>query len=199
MHKLQAEQAEAGHTFQVVSTFEISNDEEYEEATTLLKAVKAKAKFWEQERKVSVEPLNQELKRINGFFKPVTNKLEEIEAALKRIIGAYTLRKHQEQQRLLVEAAEAARKAAAEQTVTQDAPDNTQTLALMAEAQAVAAPRIAGIGVKEVIDWELIDPNAVPEIYKSVDKAKVDAAIKAGARDIPGLRIFKTARVSARG
>jgi hypothetical protein len=54
------------------------------------------------------------------------------------------------------------------------------------------------VSVSKVWKWELVDPMQVPTEYWSIDPAKLDAAVKAGAREIPGVRVYEDARVIAR-
>lgn len=63
---------------------------------------------------------------------------------------------------------------------------------------AAAATVPKNITVGEVWTFEVLDEAEVPVEFKSVDSSKVNLAIKAGLRDIPGLRIFSQARVTVR-
>ncbi len=177
----------------VVKGYVIQSDDEYEDAAELLKVVKHKFKVLDEERTVSVKPLNDEVKEINAWFKPALDRLKECEGELKKIMGAYSLRKQEEQQRLLAEASKAAEAA----LVTATDPQ-ANVMALVQQATAAQAPKVAGVSVSKVWKWELLDPAQVPAEYWSIDPAKLDAAVKAGARDIPGVRVYEDARVIAR-
>lgn len=177
----------------VVRDYVIQSDEEYEDAAELLKVVKHKFKVLDEERTVSVKPLNDEVREINAWFKPALDRLKDCEGELKKIMGAYSLRKQEEQQRLLAEAAKAAE--AALVTATDPQAD---VMALVQQATATQAPKVAGVSVSRIWKWELVDPAQVPMEYWSIDPAKLDAAVKAGAREIPGVRVFEDARVIAR-
>jgi hypothetical protein len=178
---------------EVVKGYVIQSDNEYADAAELLKIVKHKFKVLDEERTVSVKPLNDEVKEINAWFKPALDRLKDCEGELKRIMGAYSLAKQQEQQRILAEAAKAAEAA----LVTASDPQ-ANVMALVQQATEAQAPRVAGVSVSRVWRWELVDAEQVPSDYWSIDPAKLDAAVKAGARDIPGVRIYEDARVIAR-
>jgi hypothetical protein len=178
---------------EVMKGYVIQSDEEFEDAAELLKVVKHKFKVLDEERTISVKPLNDEVKEINAWFKPALDRLKDCEAELKKIMGAYSLVKQQEQQRLLAEAAKAAEAA----LVTATDPQ-ASVMALVQQATAAQAPKVAGVSVSKVWKWELADPEQVPAEYWSIDPAKLDAAVKAGARDIPGVRVYEDARVIAR-
>ncbi len=77
-------------------------------------------------------------------------------------------------------------------------PDLEPARALVKAAQAAQPVRTKGVAVTQSWDWELVDESAVPEHLKSCDVKKVTAAVKAGAREIPGIRIFEVAKVVAR-
>lgn len=178
---------------EVMKGYVIQSDDEYADAAELLKVVKHKFKVLDEERTISVKPLNDEVKEINAWFKPALDRLKECEAELKKIMGAYSLAKQQEQQRLLAEASRAAEAA----LVTASDPQ-ANVMALVQQATDAQAPRVAGVSVSRVWKWELVDPSQVPSDYWSIDPAKLDAAVKAGAREIPGVRVYEDARVIAR-
>ncbi len=177
----------------VVKGYVIQSDDEYEDAAELLKVVKHKFKVLDEERTVSVKPLNDEVREINAWFKPALDRLKECEGELKKIMGAYSLRKQEEQQRLLAEASKAAE--AALVTATDPQAD---VMALVQQATATQAPRVAGVSVSKIWKWELVDPAQVPMEFWSIDPDKLDEAVKAGAREIPGVRVYQDARVIAR-
>jgi hypothetical protein len=108
-------------------------------------------------------------------------------------MGAYSLLKQREQQRLLAEASKASEQA----LVTASSPQES-VMGLIQQATAAQAPKVAGVSVSVVWKWELVDPAQVPDAYLSVDPAKLDAAVKAGERGIPGVRIYEDTRVIAR-
>lgn len=178
---------------EVMKGYVIQSDDEYADAAELLKVVKHKFKVLDEERTISVKPLNDEVKEINAWFKPALDRLKECEVELKKIMGAYSLAKQQEQQRLLAEASKAAEAA----LVTASDPQ-ANVMALVQQATDAQAPRVAGVSVSRVWKWELVDPSQVPSDYWSIDPAKLDAAVKAGAREIPGVRVYEDARVIAR-
>lgn len=94
---------------------------------------------------------------------------------------------------MLAEAAKAAEAA----LVTSSNPQQS-VMQLVHQATAAQAPKVAGVSVSKVWKWELVDPNQVPAEYWSIDPAKLDAALKNGVREIPGVRVYEDARVIAR-
>jgi hypothetical protein len=59
-------------------------------------------------------------------------------------------------------------------------------------------PQVAGVHSRETWEWELTDAALVPKEYWSIDPGKLSVAVKAGARDIPGVRVFKRTNIVAR-
>lgn len=168
---------------------ELKSNEEMALASEMIKDVKRFFKEIDAERQEYTKPLNEMLGEVNGLYQPVLKKLTSIEAALKVAVGNYT-RVQQEQQRALLAAAAA--EAAAQKTREQAEAVVQQALQV---AQAAPPMKVGGVSVTEVWDFELVDTEQVPRQYLAVDATKVKAAIKAGVRDIPGLRIFSKASV----
>lgn len=171
--------------YDIVKDHKIVDEKEYEEATELLKVTKGKIKLLDQERTLAVKPMNDQVKEINNWFKKPLDKLKSIETVLKTMLGEYQIRQRQEQERLLAAAA-------AKET------NHAEAQLLVLEAAKKTAPAVAGVSVREVWKWDLADEAQVPHEYYSIDPSKIDAAVKAGARDIPGIRIYKDTRVAVR-
>ncbi len=171
----------------VVQGYVIETKKDYDDAGTVLQMVKTRFKQLEEARKIAVQPLNKLVSETNAKFRPAQDRLEGIEATLKKMMGAFALKQREEQQQLLL----ASQKAAVAQV-----PD--AALAFLQKANETVVPSKAGISVRKVWKWELIDDTKVPETFKSVDPKKLDAAVKAGIRDIPGVRVFEDSAVTVR-
>lgn len=65
-----------------------------------------------------------------------------------------------------------------------------------------AAPVVGALGSRTHLQdhwtYEVVDLGEVPRAYLVIDPSKVAAAIRAGQRDIPGLRIFNDKRLVSR-
>jgi hypothetical protein len=59
--------------------------------------------------------------------------------------------------------------------------------------------KVAGVSVVPVWRFEVVEPVAVPLDYLSPDPAKIQAAITAGVRSIPGVTIFETTSAKSTG
>jgi len=183
--KLQDSLQESVKFYDIIKDHEIADEQEYQEATDLLKATKGKIKLLDQERTLTVKPLNEQVREINSWYKKPLDKLKTIESSLKKMLSRYQLRQREEQAKLLAEAA-------SEQT------DHAKAQQLVMQAAKKTAPAISGVSVREVWKWELEDASKVPSEYLTVDHSKVDAAVKSGKRDIPGIRVYQDAQVAVR-
>jgi hypothetical protein len=172
----------------IVEGYSISEKAEFDAAGELLLLVKRRYKEFEALRVSMVKPLNDQVSGVNAQFRPGLNRLGTIEARLKGMMGQYTLAQREEQQRLLQAAAEASRARTA----------GDLALALRQQANEVVTPQKDGVTITKVWDWELLDAAPVPREYLSVDPTKLNAAVKAGVREIPGVRIFETSKVVVR-
>lgn len=64
------------------------------------------------------------------------------------------------------------------------------------EARAVEDHRVSN--TSRVWVFDVVDANAVPREYLVVDEKKIRAAVRAGAREIPGVKIYQDVKVSIR-
>jgi hypothetical protein len=141
-------------------------------------AIDAKRKSW-------VEPLKRVAKDIDATFKPLLDALKEAEKLLKDKIGSYAL----------AQAAARTKAIAAAGALSQSDPEAAS--AAIAEAVALEAPKLDGVGATIEWDGEVIDAALIPREYLIPDVAALRAMTKAAARDpkIPGWRAFQRATV----
>lgn len=169
----------------IVQDHEIAGADEYEQVTEFLKVTKHKMKLLDQERSISVKPLNDQVREINQWFKKPLDKLKEIEVALKKMLTSYQVKQREEQERLLAAAASAA-------------TEHAEAQALILAATKQAPPTVSGLSVREVWQWQVTDLSLIPHEFFSLDHSKLDAAVRSGAREIPGVKVYKDTRVSVR-
>jgi len=177
-----------------IKDLKITDDEEYESLVENLKEVKRVMSELEETRTGITKPMNDELRAINAQFADPMSRLQFIEKQMKIASTNYVAEKRAEQQRMLAEAAAAARTTAA------NGGDVANVVAQMVnEAAAAKAPVVSGVSFSERWEWSVTDLSLIPREYLRVDESKVNGAVKAGVRSIPGLHIFPTttARVVA--
>ena len=115
---------------------------------------------------------------VDELFRPVIGACAQIETLLKRKIAEYTAR------------VEAARRGAMHALATRIG----ESAALRIEPPAKAE----GVTVRKALAFEVEDASRVPREYCSPDQVLIRAAVNAGARTIPGVRIYEKEQVIAR-
>lgn len=159
-------------------SLEVTTDEEATWAAEKLRELKGAAKKAEEDRTSISRPLNEALRALNALAKRVSEPLAKAEGIIKGKLSAYAAAREQDREDAMVEAA---------------AGDPT------ALARTAPAAPLEGVTMREVWDFEVEDPNAVPREYCVVDPRKIREAMTNGdPRQIPGVRFFKKAIVSAR-
>lgn len=195
--QLQAQLQEAQGFAAYLSTFHISNQQMMNQAAAWLNGwehegvrylgIKAKWSMLDEMRKDIVRPWQEKVKEVQAFFKPALDALAETEKLLKQRITEGQALANQAQQQALLEAQAAHQQGNIQQVAT---------LAQQASQADVVLP--AGIHARTVIRFEVQDPSQLPGPLWSPDPAKIQAAIDAGYRQIPGVRIWEEQVVSGR-
>lgn len=171
-----------------VADIAIVTDDDYESALEVLKTVKSMANELEAVRTSITKPINENLRAVNALFSEPSSRLQIAEKRLKSLTVKYVADKREEQQRMI---AEAAALLVTNPQTKQSTPESAQAyVASIAQVAAIKPPVVSGVSFSERWDWSLVDLSLVPREYLCIDAAKVNAAIKGGARQIPGLNIF---------
>lgn len=190
-HGLVVEGSRTGEAAALADSFQINGHDDLMVASNILRHAKDRWKALEEQRTSVTGPLNEILRTVNGWFKPVQTGLVRVETTLKNKIAAYTLAQKAAQ--------EAAMRAAAEAIQA-----NNQMMASQQLAAMVPAPPPQGIAVREIWDFVIENEALVPNEYKIVDPAKIKAAIwyanteKTPPLPIPGVRFFLRGSVTVR-
>jgi hypothetical protein len=175
----------------------ISSVDEKDGAVVFLKEIKSAYNEAEKRRKFLVDPLNAHVKTINAEIKKFTEPLLTLEKNIKTAISDF------------VDAQERARQAEQNRLLLA-AQKEQEEINKLAEAEGVEAPIINvpmlnevethtdGATVKKVWTFEVADPAQIPREYLSPDLVAIGAAVKAGAREIPGVRVYQKSQVSVR-
>ena len=164
-----------------------------ETATNFLRQVKTLEKELDAERKALVEPLKAESSAIDARYREPRRALERIESMLKKRIGE-------------VHAAADQARAAALTAASEAAQSGDQAAAVLAIAQASAAPpETPGVSVRYKWVALVADVTKIPRDYMMVDGGKLAAVSKAHGTGptapaaIAGVEWTREPIVSARG
>lgn len=179
---------------------EISDEKIYERATTLGTRIKAVIDSIEKRRKAVKQPYLNATTAIDAAFKLVQaadeatlkpernlrKELDEAHAGIKSRLSVFDTKKFNEEEDRRNKERELLAEAAAKDGIEMDvqAPATVQ-MGSTKSAHGGAAVR------KVVIDWEVVNEAEVPRSLLSIDPAKVQAQIDAGATSIPGLKLTR--------
>jgi hypothetical protein len=145
------------------------------------------AKTLDLKRQDYVMPALEEQRRINGFFKPVIDRLDAMSKGfIKQVNDFVQLEAKRERERQAQIAKEEAEKLL-----------SGQKLDPKPEPIRPVSPNVT-VSTQTVWIYEVADLSKVPREYLDIDTVKVNQAIKAGVRDIPGLKIRSEERVTRR-
>jgi hypothetical protein len=177
-------------TLVYVASVELKNEDSLIEANALLKDLKAELKAIDEMKTSATKPMNESLKIVRAWFRPLEDLGEAIEAKLKQKIATCTLalrKKAEEDSQKLLAAA--------------DSSDYNTLTTLVQEAQV--APTLKGTSVREVWVATIAYPNAVPRDWCVPDDKRIAAharntPIEQAPKPIAGVTFMKKAVVSAR-
>jgi hypothetical protein len=178
------------------NSIEITDDESDVVAAEFLAQVKTARKRVDELRHWFTDPLEAQKKAIIARFKATDAPLEQAQ----KIVGgkhiAYTrakeeaARKEQERLRKLAEARqERAVKRAEEKGL--EAPVPVIPMPTIEAPPKTIHTAAGAVTTRKVWRHEVVDFAALPEEYKVADEVKLGKVVRAGVREIPGVRIFE--------
>lgn len=158
--------------------FSVSSQWSAEEAMNLIAKLKGYIKKIEEVRKRVNEPHRKATIYNNEKCRPFTDKLERIEHILFAKINAWKV-KYEEEQKLLEQEAEQLK--------------NALQLDVSPHITREATLRTSEALVYEKTQWkfDIECLSEVPRQYLMIDEEKVEAALKSGVREIPGLKVYQ--------
>lgn len=171
--------------------------------------MKGIAKSIETARRAKLKPIEDAIKALNKLCKEITDPLRAEIDRLERAAGAFQADQDRKA-RIAAEAAEAAaERDRSEQTqvISRDSIDQTLSAATLVAppvvAPAVIPKAVKGASTERFWDWELVDAWELAKHSKDAVDIKVKASVvnawvKAGSREIPGIRIFENTTVVAK-
>jgi hypothetical protein len=158
--------------------FKVCTQPQADKLGELLTESKRRYKELEAQRTSATKPLLEAKRNVDSWFKPATSALKKVETLLKGKLAAFMV----EQERAKAAALEAG--------------DHDTAMAL-AEPEAPS-----NMSARTVWTWEVVDIDQVPDDYivKTVNKAKVDAMLKAtgGQGKVSGLKITESRSLTVR-
>jgi len=176
---------------------EIVDEETLNHANDLLQSAKNVKKAIEKKERSLLDPLNDTRAQIIAGFKPAKNEMDAIikilsdekiipyQMALKKQIEDF---KREEEARLKKE-----HEAAAMEGKEVEAIQIENQLNAVAEIQTSNKIKsdYSSSSIQMLWDFEIYDASVVPQEFLMPDEKKIKEAIKGGARDIKGIKIFQ--------
>lgn len=178
--------------------FSVTSEVGVMSCTDVVSKVSALKKTMETNRKNTIKDADFYVRSVNRFCKIYRDKVDGIIKAGKAKIGNYQFIKEQKRREAEAEARKAKdslqadldKKAAAGGYEPVQMPDP-----VVPETTGPVRTESGSSSTLMVWDWEITNQIEVPVRFLSVDSKKVDQAIKAGIRDIPGINIFQKPQV----
>lgn len=172
------------------------------DATSTLAFIAGVKKRIEEKRTFFVKPLNDQVKKINELFKETAAPLARADYILRGKLLAYQMdvrRKKKEEDDRLRALAEKEQKRLEKQAEKKGLPAPPPVVVPVSQAPAKTIQTGMGSATsKTVWDFDIIDEDQIPRAYLVVDQAKIRAVVKAGVREIPGVKIFQTEQLAVR-
>lgn len=173
----------------------IASDEDLTLATDTLGVIAKIKKQLEEKRTFFVKPLNDQVKRINEMFKAWSAPLDRADQIIRGKVLAY----RQEQERRRREEEERLRKLAEKEharLVRQaekrgETPPPPPPVPVIPQTAKTVAGTVGSVTTRKEWDFEIVDETLIPREYLMVNEAKIRAVVRAGVRNIPGVRIFE--------
>lgn len=184
----------------------VKTPEQYEQAASVLKMLKAQSKTLEDKRRELVAPFIQGKQALDDFFKKPQRLLQD---AIDRINGAMNSfraeedrKAREEQARLAAIKAKEAEELAALADIAQEDGDMEAAQALVMQAAKVEAatpvvvPNVPKTEARTRKNWtfEITDANAIPREFLMPDTKKIGEYVRAmkESASIAGVKVFFT-------
>jgi hypothetical protein len=183
---------------------------DYERAAKQLVDLKTEIDKVEADKDSVYKPINAGLRAFSALVARALNPLKQYEVAIKAAMIRYSDEQDRirlEQQRVENERAENERKRLLEISDRAAAKgqdkkaENFADRAAMVQAPVVQseAPKVAGITIPKVWDFEITDEDLIPREYLDVSEVRIRKVVNAlkGDTKIAGVRVFEKKRIAA--
>ena len=176
----------------------VSDPESVKDATKDLSLIANTKRAIEKKRKEYVDPLNEQVKEINTFFKTLTEPITEADKITRNKVLDYNReieRQRQEAQRI---EDEKFRLAQEEMKLKGEITVDLTPIEKPAETPNRVRTDV-GLTSKMVIrKWELEDITKVPVEYLKVDEVAIGKLVRAGIKSITGIKIWEEETLQVR-
>lgn len=180
---------------QQADALEIRDDSGEKQAVDAAAQAKKLVNALEDQRKSVIADPDKFVRSVNSFVRTFRQPLDNVVNTLRLKIGTFQYEKELERRKIQKAMEEEARKL--QEKLDAEAKEAGIELP---PVMPVPAPRPdsitrteAGASASIRTQWtgEIIEPGKVPREYCSPDQSKISQAVKAGVRQIPGVKIFE--------
>ena len=150
------------------------------------------------------KPLDESKKRIMALFSPFIDQFEKATKIIKDKVRDYYFEQEEkarqaEKERLL---AEAKREEEIQKAQEEDREPVVEEIPVIPEVK-VPEKTVKGVAggsmtVKKIWKFTIVDPKLIPEEYWIIDEGLIREAVRNGAREISGVKIYEDKVVSVR-
>jgi len=168
----------------------VENQTEADEANEILKKITHGLKLMEEKRKSFTAPLNQSLKEINETFKQMALPVNAAKTALSDRLMSW---RRQEQARIDEERAKAVREEERRRKIQEAHAAKGHVVKEDITPVVKPIPFSVNDTTKVQLRWtyEIEDDTKIPRDYLTVNGPAITQAVRAGVRDIPGVKIYQ--------
>jgi hypothetical protein len=174
---------------------EIATDEGEKQAVDAAAQAKKLVNALEDQRKTVIGEPDKFVRTVNGFVRGFRQPLDEVVNTLRQKIGAFQYQKELERRKIEAamreEAARLQEKLKAEAAQAGVEPPPLMPVPAPRPDSITRTEQGASASIRTAWTAEITDPDQVPREYCSPDQTKINQAVKAGVRQIPGVRIFE--------
>ena len=163
---------------------QINTEVDQSAATELIGQVKSILKALEGRRKAFTTGANDYIKTVNILYRGLKEPLERAEKVLKQKMGAFFRKQEELRQKEEIKLKKKMDRAAEK---GKEIPIEQPKI----ESQKSVKTENSGASFIKVWKHEIIDAEKVPREFCKPDEVKLNAAVKAGLRSIPGVKIYE--------
>jgi hypothetical protein len=190
--------AQANAMQQLATAMIVETVEHVTAATNFLGFLATSKKRFEARRTFFVKPLNDQVAAINAAFKSIIVPLDNATATLKNKVITYS----REQERLRQEEIKRLQQEEAAKII--EAYQKGEEIPLPTVIAPPKAPTMTKVDFGKTVakkrwTFQVLIPSLVPRQYMMVNDQAIRDAIKAGTRDIPGVRIYQDEQLAVSG
>lgn len=199
-HGLQAVLAEGARLLEYAHGRTVTCNEDREVAGADLTVIARSLKAIETKRLEYTKPLNAFLTQINAYFKAAADPFTQADVLNRAKVRGYdneVERRRQEAAKIEDEKLALARREA-ELKDGEITVDLSPVPAPPPTPNKVYTSAGGSMGKRKEPKWELEDLSRVPAEYLMLDMVKVGRVVRAGVREIPGIRIWEESNITVR-